>query len=138
MKYWYTCTSDVTYNGNNILSVLYTLDFFRGGGRTTTEYTGEVFDLETGGRLSLRDLFDRDDDSLLAIIKEQITSFVRNWDGDGPDDYTASVIAGYTLDNLEFYIATSGELTICIPRYELLPAQAGAPQIPCGLYIGRD
>lgn len=134
-EYFYTFSAAVTYNEDNILSVVHIMSWFMGG-VFNDGFTGEVFDLKTGNQLGLRDLFYRDDDSLLAAVRDKITDFAENLEG--IDDYRAATIASYTLDNLEFYIAEDGELIICIPEYELASGAAGALQIPCDLYIGVD
>lgn len=136
-EYFYTFSASVTYNRNNILSVMHEMEWFMGG-VYNNGYTGEVFDLGTGRQLGLRDLFYRDDDSLLALIKDKITDFVEanfNYGYSFSIENQTATIATYTLDSLDFYIAEDGELIICIPEYELATGADGALQIPCEIYI---
>lgn len=138
--YFYVYSADTTYNENNVLCVRHSMSEYMGG-LVNGRFIGEVFDMKTGNRLGLRDLFYRDDDSLLAIIKEKITEFVRGvggFDNADMNEYRAKIIADYTLDSLDFYIEENGELIIYIPRYTLAEGAAGALIIPCELYIGVD
>lgn len=138
--YFYVYSADTTYNENNVLCVRHSMSEYMGG-LVSGRFTGEVFDMKTGNRLGLRDLFYRDDDSLLVMIKEKITEFVRGvggFDNADMNDYRAKIIADYTLDSLDFYIEENGELIVYIPRYVLAEGAAGALIIPCELYIGMD
>ena len=131
---FYTKTGEVTFDRDGILSLRYEMEWFMGG-VYNSGWNGITFDLATGERATLPGLLGGDPAELLTRIQDEILDFAAvhgGWDW----DTIVETVRGYTLDGLDFYIAEDGELTICIPEYELAPGAGGPMRIPCGMYVG--
>ncbi|KMT22743.1 DUF3298 and DUF4163 domain-containing protein [Clostridium cylindrosporum] len=123
-------TYKVTYNNSKILSIPVTFYTYTGGAHGNTIQEPYNFDLETGEKLTLKDIF-IEGSNYKNTIKEVIKSSIE----ENPDIYFDDAIA--TVDKLQdtqnFYI-TDDNLVIYYDLYELAPYSSGIREFSIPLY----
>ena len=125
IKYQYEAYSDykVTYNKNNILSIPITTYNFTGGAHGMTYLKSFNYDLSTGDKLSLKDMFKGSVD-YKKIVNDYITLEINKnkeiyfTDKDGFNGIS---------DNQEFYIDNNG-IVVYFQLYDIAPYYVGIPR----------
>lgn len=134
-EYLYTWTGKESYQRGGILSIYFGTDWCMGGVHNFIPH-GFTYDLRTGKRMNLQDLFEMDSEKLLTRIKNKIVQrVISNTDDSYQAEEKKKTIAEYDLNSFDFYISPEGELIICIPVYELGIGAEGSLEIPCGIYF---
>ncbi|WP_418708568.1 tetratricopeptide repeat protein [Anaerotignum faecicola] len=137
-EYLYTWSGKESYQKDGILSIYFGTDWCMGGVHNAIPH-GFTYDLGTGKRMNLQDLFKMDPDELLTKIKTKLVQKVmRNTDDSDQAEEKKKTIEGYDLDSFDFYISSDGELVICIPVYELGIGAEGSFEIPCDIYLNSS
>ena len=119
-NYYFTATSKVKYNMNNILSVRITLHWYVGGAENTDEY-GYNFDARTGKQIGIKNVVTG---STKTIKKKMYTAInKKNW-SKSYKKKAKKVIKKAKLKNLEFYMKND-KVIICFEPYTLGKKQRG-------------
>lgn len=125
-----------TYNEEGILSLWYTSNWFMGG-VANSFYTADVYDLETGDRMTAAEALGVDESVMTYYLKDTIRKYI--FDSSNPWDFfpeaEETISDMYTLDIMQYYIGEGGELVLCIPEYDLAPGYMGSFTIPSGIYL---
>lgn len=120
---------DVTYNDNNLLSIPMDYYQFTGGAHGLTTKIGYNFQVDTGNKLKLKDLFNDNFDFKTIInkkVSEEIAKNPQEYFGDGAD------FKGIK-DEQDFYLDKDG-LVVYFQLYEIAPYSSGIKEfrIPYG------
>ena len=124
LKYNITSDYEVTYNEDNILSIVVTLYNYTGGAHGNTEKTAYNFDLNTGKTGYLKDFFNEEDNYRKVILDE-----VRAQISKEPDKYFKDILNtlhGISYDQ-EFYLSNDG-VVVYYDLYDIAPYVAGIPE----------
>lgn len=113
----------VTYNKNGIVSIFTNDYLYTGGAHGYGSNRGYNFDLKTGKKLKLKDLF-KNNAYKTVIYNEIIKQINKNKD---TFDSNAPEIVKENLDYSEFYITKDG-IIICFQEYEIACYAVGRPQ----------
>ncbi len=132
-NYMDSCYSEVTWNTGGIVSFRYHSEWYMGG-VFVGGIDGATYNVETGARANLSDLFTTPSDQVLSVIRDRIYEHVK--DAAIVEDLRAAVNE-YNEDNLPYYISAEGELVVCLDPYVLTYGMAGPQEIFTGLYIDR-
>lgn len=111
---------DVTYNDNNLLSIPMDYYQFTGGAHGLTTKIGYNFQIETGKKLKLKDLFSDGFDFKTIInkkVREEIAKNPQEYFGDGADFKSIK-------DEQDFYLDKEG-LVVYFQLYEIAPYSSG-------------
>lgn len=127
----YLCiaTGNITCNQNGILSICL-LEEWCMGGVYNTNYSGESFNLETGERLRIEELFSMGEQETLEYLKNQTKTYVQNHPENNWTSEIDEIIDDYVLDQFEFYVE-EGIVNLCYRTYELGPGAMGPVVVPC-------
>lgn len=131
-------SAQVTYLDERYFSVLLFYNWYMGG---TTSYggLGYTFDLSTGKRLDLGDLFPTQDRAeLLTELKTLVTDFIQKETQDENliEEVRLNLEEGYPdLQSIPYHIASDGEIILCFGKYAIAYGAAGEFVIPTGMYI---
>lgn len=124
IKYSVMSNYEITYNQDNILSVVVTLYNYTGGAHGNTEKIAYNFDLNTGKTGYLKDFFYEEDQYRKVILDE-----VRNQISKEPDKYYKDILD--TLHgiayNHNFYL-TKDAVVVYYDLYDIAPYVAGIPE----------
>ena len=113
-NYYFTATSKVKYNMNNILSVRITLKWYAGGAENSDEY-GYNFDARTGKQIGIKSVVAG---STNTIKKKMYTAIKKkNW-SKSYKKKAKKVIKKAKLKDLEFYMKND-KVIICFEPYTL-------------------
>lgn len=119
-NYYFTATSKVKYNMNNILSVRITIHWYVGGAENTDEY-GYNFDARTGKQIGIKSVVTG---STKTIKKKMYTAInKKNW-SKSYKKKAKKVIKKAKLKDLEFYMKND-KVIICFEPYILGKKQRG-------------
>lgn len=124
-KYKYDAYTDysITYNKNNLLSIPITSYEFTGGAHGLTSVKSFNYDLLTGKKIILKDVF-RDGVDYKKIINSYIVEDINN----NKDLYFTGKDGFKSIkDNQEFYLDKNG-LVVYFPLYEIAPYYVGIPK----------
>ncbi len=118
----YYCDNEyfVTYNKNNLLSILMFHSSYAGGAHGIYLYESFVFDLTTGKKLLLGDLFQNN-------FKEQTLKTVSNIISDGFNSRDNLIFEFDSIDENAKYFLTDTAIKIYFDLYEYTPYSAGIP-----------
>lgn len=132
--YFNTMDGEVTYNQNGILSLRQTFDWFLGGVHNTSWY-GLTFDLNSGKRLVLSDLFPQMSKPVLSsLVKTEVKEYMdanpdRGWWEDAKEQ-----IDTMDIDSIDFCI--EGEtVVVFFEVYQLTPGASGPVQVNLSLTV---
>ncbi len=122
----YHTTSDavVTHNDDGVISIYFSTSWMMGGVHNFNNYA-MTFDLNTGKKLTLPDLFpDIDKESLSSSVKKQVKAYLsansdRNW-----WDNAEEIVDDYSIDKMAFCL-NKGKITVFFDTYELAPGASG-------------
>lgn len=140
--WFYTWAGNESYNKDGIISIYFEERWWMGGVCNIDPH-GFNYDLRTGEKIQLENLFEADPESWLEYIKNTISREVIHIPEHDPQFYNEykkeneineKTIENYELSSFDFYFASDGELVICIPTYELGSGAEGAFKIHCGIY----
>jgi inhibitor of cysteine peptidase len=117
----------VTYNQQNLLSILFDDYIYTGGAHGSTLRTGYTVDIKTGTTYALKDLFAPGTD-YVSLLSAEIDREIKTWEFGTLEPFSK------IRDNQDFYIK-DGNLVIYFQQYELMPYAAGFPEfsIPMAL-----
>ena len=130
----YTMETQVCHNGEGILSLLYTSNYYMGGNHSIKDREAVTYSLRTGEAVDLTQLTDMDDATLLKEL--QTRSYTGLEEEAGPMLITDAkgVLERYTLDDFDFII-DEGEIVLLFRTYEFTAGAAGPQYLKTGLYI---
>lgn len=123
-KYNFTSKYKVTYNKNNILSIVLTIYQYTGGAHGSTTEVAYNFDTNTGKIGVLEDFFGEDKDYRTKILKE-----IREDISKEPQNYfieTINNLNGIPY-NQNFYLEDE-DVVVYFDEYEIAPYAAGIPE----------
>ena len=129
-----TMDGEVTYNQNSILSLRQTFDWFLGGVHNTSWY-GLTFDLNSGEKLVLSDLFPQMSKSALSsLVKTEVKEYInanldRGWWEDAKEQIDAM-----DIDTIDFCIE-DGTVVVFFEVYQLTPGASGPVQVNLSLTV---
>ena len=132
--YFNTMDGEVTYNQNDILSLRQTFDWFLGGVHNTSWY-GLTFDLNSGKRLVLSDLFPQMSKSALSsLVKTEVKEYMdanpdRGWWEDAKEQ-----IDTMDIDTVDFCVE-EGTIVVFFEVYQLTPGASGPVQVNLSLTV---
>jgi|LSQX01.3.fsa_nt_gb hypothetical protein len=128
MPHAYSSTPGIYYNGNGLLSVVNELYEYTGGAHQTTYWRSETFDLETGQKLALSDIFTGSKDEILESIYQLVLDQIEEQKGTDEfyyfDDYADNVRKYYEEE--DFFLTADGIIFYYQP-YAIAPHAAGLP-----------
>ncbi|WKY42805.1 DUF3298 domain-containing protein [Eubacteriaceae bacterium ES2] len=125
-KYENTVTATITYNNNNVFSVVQEQYTYSGGAHGNTETSTHTFESKYGAELSLGDLLSIPDAQISTLITNEFQT-LKNTDPTYADiDLTA--ISASLNDNSDFYLNDTG-LVIYFNPYEVAPGAAGRVEL---------
>jgi len=130
----YTMESHVCHNGEGILSLLYTSDYYMGGNHSITDREAVTYSLRTGEAVGLTELTDMDEAALLKEL--QTRAYIGLEEEAGPMLITDAkeILARYALDDFDFVI-DEGEIVLLFRTYEFTAGAAGPQILKTGLHI---
>lgn len=120
-KYSFDSEFEVTYDKNNILSIVNTIYYYTGGAHGMTIKKPYVFDTNTGKIAYLKNFFDKNEDYrniILGEIKKEISTH--------PEMYYDNIISslnGIPIDQ-NFYLTNEG-VVVFYDLYDIAPYVAG-------------
>lgn len=133
---------EVTYNRQCALSLYIDKYEYTGGAHGLTTRSADTWNIQTGRRLLLRDLFTADADYrafTIHSINEQIQQDINIGNDIYFENYRELVIINFSEE--DFYL-THGGVTVFFQLYEIAPYVAGIPAftMPCeyGVLCRRD
>lgn len=117
----------ITYNETGMLSLYFDQYEFSGGAHGNTIRNSQTWNLQTGHRICLGQLFYRPDyketliAQIIAQIEEQMASGINYYF----DDYIQNV--AYNFNPCNFYLTPNG-VVIYFQQYEIAPYASGIPE----------
>lgn len=128
-----TMDAAVTQNGDGLLSVNMTRNWYMGG-VANTDYLGYTYDLSTGETVGLADLTSQNHDTLTTTLREIVKAYmVSHPEVDWWDD-AADIVDSRSLEDMIFWV-NSGEIVLCFSTYDLSPGAYGPAIIPTGVMV---
>ena len=115
-KYYFTATSKVKYNMNNILSIRITLKWYAGGAVNSDEY-GYNFDARTGKQIGIKDVVDGSTNTK-SIKKKMYQSIAKKKWSKKYKKKAKKYIKKTKLNKLEFYMKND-KIIVCFEPYTL-------------------
>ncbi|MDK2905142.1 MAG: hypothetical protein PWR12_1218 [Eubacteriaceae bacterium] len=125
-KYENTVTAAITYNNNNVFSIVQEQYTYSGGAHGNTETSAHTFESKYGAELSLGDLLSIPDTQISGLITNEFYA-LRNTDP-AYADIDLSAIAASLNANSDFYLNDTG-LVIYFNPYEVAPGAAGRVEL---------
>ncbi len=121
--------AEVVTNANGILSIRLTKNFYSGGAQDVDTIAGMNFNLETGEKLTLEDVFDMPEERVIAFLKTQTT----NYASDNPHLLAGvnALIDGYTAEEHFNYYIQGDVLYLCYPPDSFGPRSMGTIIVEC-------
>lgn len=124
---------EVTANQDGILSVKMGW-FWNFGGVNNYGYDGLNFDLNTGEKLDLSEIFSLSDAEIERYFKTQTLNFINShpnylWWNVG-DLNAKDIVNNYSLDDFNYYIE-GNTVVLVYEQYELGPGALGVVEVPC-------
>ena len=119
-SYYYTATSKVKYNMNNILSIRITIKWYAGGAVNSDEY-GYNFDAKTGKQIGIKKVVAGSTNTIKKKMYTAINN--QNW-SKSYKKKAKKIIKKAKLKNLEFYMKND-KVIICFEPYTLGKKQRG-------------
>lgn len=129
-----TMDGEVTYNQNGIISLQQSFNWFMGGVHNSSWY-GLTFDLNTGKKMVLSDLFPQMSNSAISsLVKAEVKEYMdanpnRGW----WEDAKAKVDA-MNIDSIDFCV-DEGKVLVFFEVYQLAPGASGPVQVELSLTI---
>ena len=117
----------VTYNQNCAVSLYFDGYQFTGGAHGNTVRTSQTWNLQTGCRITLRQLFPRGVDYkklIIETVKRQIASQIQNGTNYYFDNYEKLV--DQTFQPCNFYLMPN-QLAVYFQQYDIAPYSSGIP-----------
>lgn len=121
-KYENTVTATITYNNNNVFSIVQEQYTYSGGAHGNTETSAHTFESEFGTELSLGDLLSIPDAQIPTLITNEFQ--ILKMTDPAYSDIDLSAIASGLNANSKFYLNDTG-LVIYFNPYEVAPGAAG-------------
>ncbi|WHH58793.1 DUF3298 and DUF4163 domain-containing protein [Petroclostridium sp. X23] len=119
----------IHYNSNNLLSVLNVQYAYTGGAHPNTFWSAETFDIRSGKKMALTDIFSIPKEEVLAHIYEavfkQIEQNQQKKENVYNDDYKTAVKEYY--EDTDFILTEKG-INVFYQLYTLAPYAAGFPE----------
>lgn len=128
-----TMDAAVTQNGDGLLSVNMTRNWYMGG-VANTDYQGYTYDLSTGEELGLADLTSQDPEVLADTLREIVKAYMAGQPEAGWWDDAADTVDSCSLENMIFWV-DGGEIVLCFPTYALTIGAYGPVVIPTGVMV---
>lgn len=131
--YQYYYEPEVTTNQDGILSVRMGW-FWNFGGVNGYGIDGFNFDLNTGEKLDLSEIFSLSDAEIERYFKNQTLNFINShpdypWWNDTVSD-ARQIVNNYSLDDFNYYIE-GNTVVLVYEKYELGPGAMGMVEVPC-------
>lgn len=128
LDYRYTVEASVTNNQKGVFSVSFGTDWMMGGVHNYNIFGG-TFDIATGEKLSLPDLFPSlSKDKLATLVKNEIKAYMQANPNRGWMPEAETTVANYAIDEMKF-IVCDGKITVLFYTYELTYGFAGPVSI---------
>ncbi|KPU45633.1 hypothetical protein OXPF_08660 [Oxobacter pfennigii] len=126
--YSYGINIEICYNGNNLLSVLSKEYRYTGGAHPMSIWHSATFDLKTGKKLSLSDIFGVSKEEALEKVYETVLSKIEKAKGTEEffyfENYKEDIYKYYSEDD---FILTGDGITFYYQLYAIAPYAAGFP-----------
>ena len=130
----YTMESRVCHNGEGVLSLMYTSNYYMGGNHSIKDRHAVTYSLRTGEEINLTQLTNMDESALLNELKMRAYTGLEEEAGPMLIADAKEVLARYTLADFEFLIEES-EIILLFDTYEFTAGAAGPQYLKTGLYI---
>ena len=130
----YTMETQVCHNGEGILSLLYTSNYYMGGNHSIKDREAVTYSLRTGEAVDLTQLTDMDEATLLKELQTRAYTGLEEEAGPMLITDAKGVLERYTLDDFDFII-DEGEIVLLFRTYEFTAGAAGPQYLKTGLYI---
>jgi len=126
--HYYEYYPDIKYNRNNLLSVLNTFYEYTGGAHPLTAWKSQTFDIKTGKKLALTDIFKGSKDDILQRIYQLVLTEIKG--SEGTDDFM--YFQTYEEDLRKYYgeedfVLTEESVLFYYQVYSIAPYAAGIP-----------
>lgn len=130
-----TVTSSITYWDNGVIAVKISEEYYGGGSQTFLTSYGFVFDEETGEELTLMQLVDMDEPTLLWEMRDLTWEYINNQFGFLVADNARQVLDSFTMEYFDFTIS-DGQIFLKVNDiYSLVNANFNTITVPTGWYI---
>lgn len=113
---------EVTYNAKNRICVHFHTYQYVGGAHGGSVISAYTYDLKKGKQLSLKEVLNMDEASILKLVNQCIDNDIKNSEGGKYYEEKADI---RDIENIVFYIL-DGEIHIVFNEYELAPYVSGA------------
>ncbi len=130
-RYYYE--PEVSKNQDGILSVAMNW-YWNFGGVNNYGTDGLNYDLNTGNKLNLSNLFSLSDAEIERYFKDQTLNFISThpnypwWQGSIQD--AREIVNGYQLEDFNYYVE-GNSIVLVYEQYELGPGALGVVKVPC-------
>ena len=128
-------TSEVTHNGDGIISIRMGIDWFMGG-VFNADYYGMTFDLTTGEQLNVLQLIGGDPAEAEEKLNAIICEYVIEEYGEELFEAPEQVLEDYSAEDYYFYVE-EGQIIVTFSTYTFASGAAGATVVPTGIMIGE-
>lgn len=112
---------EVTYNAKNRICVHFHTYQYVGGAHGGSVISAYTYDLKKGKQLSLKEVLNMDEASILKLVNQCIDNDIKNSEGGKYYEEKADI---RDIENIVFYIL-DGEIHIVFNEYELAPYVSG-------------
>ena len=130
----YTMETQVCHNGDGILSLMYTSNYYMGGNHSIKNRQAETYSLRTGEEVDMTQLTDMDASALLYELQTRAYTSLEEEEGPMLIADAEEVLSRYTLDDFKFLIQ-EGEIVLLFDTYEFTAGAAGPQSVGTGIYI---
>lgn len=135
--FYNTMDGEVTYNEQGIICLLQSWDWFMNGVHNVNFY-GLTFDLHTGERMVLSDLFpEMDKASLSDLVKEEVKQYIAENPNRGWDSDAKARVDEMEIDSMDFCV-NQGKVIVLFETYELAPGMSGPVQVELSLSLSES
>ncbi|NLY43554.1 MAG: DUF4163 domain-containing protein [Clostridiaceae bacterium] len=126
LPYEVTQKFDITYDRNDILSIVNMLTWWTGGAHPNSTQSSVTYDLKNGKELALTDIFDKPQDEIKAMVIEAFTKDI----DERPEYYfeDAKDTVAKEIENAGFYLEEDG-IAFYFNPYDIAPYVAGYPTV---------
>lgn len=128
----YYSQAEVVTNEKGILSIRFVQNYYSGGAHDVDNIWGINFNLATGEKLTLEEIFSMPEERVVRYLKDKTREYAEEPGNYGVRAGVDAFLEGYAAEDFFYYIE-NGKLYLCYGPDELAPRMMGTVIIECAI-----
>ncbi len=128
----YYSQAEVVTNEKGILSIRFVQNVYSGGAHEVDNIWGINFNLATGEKLTLEEIFSMPEERVVQYLKDKTREYAEEPGNYGVRAGVDAFLDGYEAEDFSYYIE-NGKLYLCYGPDELAPRMMGTVIIECAI-----